>query len=72
MEHLDVSILNTAPDIRDCLGMSDAVGDVNTVQQSAPTFNFKDHVDGIVSQVDEVFFSFLPRTIFCVLGFNNW
>ncbi|XP_026418939.1 transcription factor GTE6-like [Papaver somniferum] len=54
MEHLDVSILNTAPDIRDCLGMSDAVGDVNTVQQSAPTFNFKDHVDGIVSQVDEI------------------
>ncbi|KAI3986188.1 hypothetical protein MKX01_004332 [Papaver californicum] len=34
--------------------MGDAVGDVNTVRKSSPTFNFKDHVDGVVSQVDEL------------------
>ncbi|MCL7050975.1 hypothetical protein MKW94_025994 [Papaver nudicaule] len=54
MKELDVSIRNTTPDILDCLGMRDPVGGVNTAQQSAPTFNFKDHVDGVVSKVDEI------------------
>ncbi|OVA18131.1 Bromodomain [Macleaya cordata] len=53
MEDLGVSILDTAPVIGDCLEMGD-VGALNTIDESAEVFSFKNHVDEMAAKVDEL------------------
>ncbi|KAI3932306.1 hypothetical protein MKW98_025026 [Papaver atlanticum] len=73
MDEVDVSILNTPPDqITDFLNIG---GDA--VDESTKVFNFKQHVDGVASQVDQLgqklngiskFYSSMSRKQGCSVG----